>query len=254
VWPLVLLGLMALRARVWVVITFLATLIGVVAVRRWTMLEAGTNPAIVDIRTDTRVDALLIGCVAAFLWTYGKIPRRGLAVAGTVGAIVIGLLFWFKEPTPMSYEGFRQLFAFSAAAVLLAVVDGRWFFNRVLALRPMRAVGRLSYALYLWHAPVYWWVERHIQHADRTPIVLLAIGLSFVMATISYFLVERPALRLKARLEPRLRSRTVIDLRDQPETSDESEASDESDNSGGPDPSIGSTGTRRGPRSSTSLA
>jgi peptidoglycan/LPS O-acetylase OafA/YrhL len=224
VWPVVLVGLMALRARLRFVVTFLCLLIVVVAVRRWTMLDAGVSSFVVDVRTDTRVDALLIGCLASVLWTYGKVPRRGLPVAGTIGAIVIGLLFWFKEPTPMSYEGLRQLFAISTAVVLLAVVDGRWFGNRVLALTPLRAIGRISYALYLWHFPVYWWVSRHVPEPHRTPVVLLAVGLSFAMATISYFLVERPALRLKARLEPRRRSRPTIDLTDtaEPDAADRS--------------------------------
>jgi peptidoglycan/LPS O-acetylase OafA/YrhL len=69
-------------------------------------------------------------------------------------------------------------------------------FARVLNARPIVFVGVLSYSLYLWQQP---FLNRH------TPIWLTAfpvnIVLAFAAALVSYTLVERPALRLRARIE-----------------------------------------------------
>jgi peptidoglycan/LPS O-acetylase OafA/YrhL len=64
---------------------------------------------------------------------------------------------------------------------------------------PVEWLGRLSYSLYLWQqlflteTAAHWW--------ERSPLnVLLALG----AASFSYYLVERPVLDWRARLEPRL--------------------------------------------------
>lgn len=65
---------------------------------------------------------------------------------------------------------------------------------------PVAWVGRLSYSLYLWQQPfsrpaaAYWW--------EATPQNLV---LMLAAAMLSYYVVEQPALRWRARLEPRIR-------------------------------------------------
>ena len=71
-----------------------------------------------------------------------------------------------------------------------------WSPLRILAWAPLRAVGRISYGLYLYHWPIYWAV---LLEAPTPPRVLLALGLTFAVATGSYWLVERPLLRYAGR-------------------------------------------------------
>jgi peptidoglycan/LPS O-acetylase OafA/YrhL len=74
---------------------------------------------------------------------------------------------------------------------------------RMLDARPLAAAGLISYSVFLWHEPLIRWV------ADRGPElpegwVGLAVSLAIVLtvtlaaATVTYLLVERPALRRKS--------------------------------------------------------
>lgn len=65
---------------------------------------------------------------------------------------------------------------------------------RLLSLAPMRFIGDISYSLYLWHWPVmaFWRLERGLTLSWGGMATTIAI--SFVLAMLSYRLVERPFL------------------------------------------------------------
>ncbi len=70
--------------------------------------------------------------------------------------------------------------------------------GRLLGARPIELVGKLSYSLYLWQEV---FLNRHSDWlGGRFP---LNVALAVAAAAASYWLVEQPALRLRARLEKR---------------------------------------------------
>jgi peptidoglycan/LPS O-acetylase OafA/YrhL len=94
-----------------------------------------------------------------------------------------------------------------AIAVLLIVPavfgePGRGLVRRVLANRALLWLGVISYSLYLWH-PL---IARKIggtqidENAGWVPSALLMIVASIAVAAVSYYVVERPAVRLSRRL------------------------------------------------------
>jgi peptidoglycan/LPS O-acetylase OafA/YrhL len=62
---------------------------------------------------------------------------------------------------------------------------------------PMRFLGRISYALYLWNVPVLWTLE--LKGMPWILAVPIRTAAALGAATASYYLVERPFLRIKAR-------------------------------------------------------
>ena len=75
--------------------------------------------------------------------------------------------------------------------------------GRFLNARPVAYVGVLSYSLYLWQQP---FLNRHSnQLMTAFPLNLV---LAFAAALASYYLIERPALRLRARIEVAWKART----------------------------------------------
>lgn len=67
-----------------------------------------------------------------------------------------------------------------------------WLNRHVLSLKPLVWVGLISYPLYLWHWPLLSYA--HVLE-DRTPLGrtrLILVALSFVLAALTYLVVERP--------------------------------------------------------------
>ncbi len=87
---------------------------------------------------------------------------------------------------------------------------------RLLASRPMVALGVISYGIYLWH-PL--WIQLYLnlgavgQGAPRfVPMLGVVLLLTVASATASYLLIERPMLRLGERTR-RARDAAPVDLR-----------------------------------------
>ena len=141
----------------------------------------------VFVGTDCRGDALLLGCVLALLET------RWHPSAGWIGLVGVGALAatWPGDPG----LGSQVLFIPIAAIVSTLAVAGC---PAVLAWRPLAFIGKISYGLYLWHGLVIWW---HIAWP-------LEVALSIGLACVSYFVLERPFLRLKDRFG---RARAIAD-------------------------------------------
>jgi peptidoglycan/LPS O-acetylase OafA/YrhL len=88
--------------------------------------------------------------------------------------------------------GLLTAFAVGIGLLLLAVVvrPGS-LLARILGLPPLVFVGKISYALYLWHNIIL----VAFQHGP----VAVKVVLSFAAAIASYYVVELPFLRLKRR-------------------------------------------------------
>jgi peptidoglycan/LPS O-acetylase OafA/YrhL len=208
IWPAFLFLLLGLRRSAAFVTVVLLGLIAVIVVHRivlWENLEiVGKNFLPIFRRTDTRVDSLLIGGLAASLWVRGRTPTRGLAPAAWIAtAVAIGCLELARVDAGWLYRGGFDLFALAAVVVILATVDSRWLGNRVLELAPLRLVGRVSYGLYLWHIPVFFAVIRRGPGWSPAQRVVVAYALTAVFTTLSWVIVEKPALRWKHRLDVR---------------------------------------------------
>jgi pimeloyl-ACP methyl ester carboxylesterase len=60
------------------------------------------------------------------------------------------------------------------------------------SLRPVRWVGQISYGLYLWHWPVQVAVSEGRTGLDGWDLALTRLGLTFAIATASYYAIELP--------------------------------------------------------------
>jgi peptidoglycan/LPS O-acetylase OafA/YrhL len=96
-----------------------------------------------------------------------------------------------------------------AAIVHWSILRSNRLAAAMLDSRPFRAVGRISYSLYLWQQP---FLNRH--QASMLAAFPVNITLAVVCAILSFTLVEAPALRLRERLRQRTRPAplTVISL------------------------------------------
>ena len=63
---------------------------------------------------------------------------------------------------------------------------------RSLAVRPLRALGKISYGLYLWHFPLFLWLSADAIGVSGTELLLVRLAVTLAVSTASYFLIEQP--------------------------------------------------------------
>jgi peptidoglycan/LPS O-acetylase OafA/YrhL len=108
---------------------------------------------------------------------------------------------------PFLYQGGYTLVSLSAAVILLASLERQWFAHRVLRWRVLGVIGMVSYGLYLWHLPVFTVVSRHGHDLSRSQRTVVGLSITAAAVAFSWFVIERPALRWKDRLEARSAAR-----------------------------------------------
>jgi len=170
-----------------------------------------------------RLDQFVSGMAGAWLYSLAREKgfrqsliyrwRIALLLAGLTG---MALLAWFIHITQpigavnvegLTYWGghwslfvWHSLFGVCIALVVLAAALG--LTDKLLANRGIMYLGIISYSLYLWHFPLVKWL-----HEAKLPLLLpdapLANGLLWaalpvlLVSSLSYWLVERPFLRIR---------------------------------------------------------
>lgn len=196
-------GLLGLFKKLTHLAWFLVALIGVVWVDRFVSAlhtSAGTFQTTLYIRTDTRADALLIGPLLAVWLQMGHRITPRIRLLGIPAAIfLMWTILYARVEDRWVYQWALAPIEIAWALVLMSVLDASNAFARGLRARPVVWIGRISYGLYLWHLPIF--VEMRVRTADArlwswAPFVL-ALAITFAIATFSFYVVERPFLRRK---------------------------------------------------------
>jgi peptidoglycan/LPS O-acetylase OafA/YrhL len=114
-------------------------------------------------------------------WTRGE--RVGFGWAGVVGLLLCGVVLHGASVFP----GYAALWPTGCAVLVLlaGVTRSRYGVDRILALRPVQAVGAMSYPLYLWHWPV---LMLFLVARDRTSPGLIG-GLAVIAASVGLALL-----------------------------------------------------------------
>jgi peptidoglycan/LPS O-acetylase OafA/YrhL/lysophospholipase L1-like esterase len=203
VWPLLIVGLLSLgrwlRRPVLVALCATVVLCVASAVESVVLYAPGGDPSRVYYGTDTRAQELLAGAALALVcmlvgrWSA---PPRWRRVVSGVGLVAFGFVVWacvtVDDRTRWLYQGGLLVFAAAVALVVLAVVQRRSVLRTVFSPAPIRWVGAISYGLYLWHWPIYVVLTPARTGLSDPQLLWLRLLVTFVVATGSYYVVERP--------------------------------------------------------------
>jgi peptidoglycan/LPS O-acetylase OafA/YrhL len=154
--------------------------------------------------TVTRLDALGCGLAVAALMNWPRLRQSGFALTRVAaGLLVVGVLAFLLEvahPGALGVALYSVLAVLFGSALLLSLLGAwpRWI-SGVLRTAILRWFGRVSYGLYLLHLPVVGLVGWLVLPEHRTLFqhmpwhgALLALGLSMLMAQLSWRYLERP--------------------------------------------------------------
>ena len=195
VWPLVVFAVLrvsrgSLRA--------LAAVCGVgvvVSVAVMTITYGPGDPLRAYYGTDARAHTILIGALLAILlttWTPSAVAKRRLQAVG-IAAFIVMMYAWHVATGTSSryYHGGSVLYAVLACVAIAGALQPG-LLRRALGFGPLAWIGRLSYGIYLFHWPLIVWLVPSRVHLTGLPLNALRLALTFLAATLSFYLIELP--------------------------------------------------------------
>lgn len=158
---------------------------------------------------DARFDHLLAGCLLALVLFKGaarweRYCSSGWMLLGASAALSFSVYLEFLYGAP-----YRDSVAFIvdpllvAAMIPMLIAQRERFAVRWLEAGPVRYIGRISYSAYLYQQLV---AEPVMKHLTRVPFALrvsLTCGTVILVASFSYYAIERPFLKLKDWMSPK---------------------------------------------------
>jgi lysophospholipase L1-like esterase len=224
VWPLLVVGLLAFARRARVLGTSVVTVAAAGgALVSFLVLAAAYSPLDTSrayYGTDARVGPTLLGAaLAAVAARRGRAtvpesapPASGEPVARrsawlAAGFAAVAVMAWSIVTTDGTrswyYRGGLAAFSLAAIVVVHLVTTGRGGpLARGLSVRPLVALGLVSYGVYLWHWPVIVYLTPARVGVDGLWLDALCVAVTLALAAGSYLAVERPIRRGALRGRP----------------------------------------------------
>jgi len=182
--------------------------------RCWLALH-GASEHYLTMATDTRADAILVGCLLAF-WrnpaldpvaAARTLPAREWALGAACVLLLVATLAYRDEFFRLTARYTVQSVAI-APLIWLAVARAGHAPFRWLNARPMAYVGTISYTIYLAHQVILYGVERHAPELGGAATLAFSALLTLVVAEAMRRWVEQPCARLRRQLHRPARTPT----------------------------------------------
>jgi peptidoglycan/LPS O-acetylase OafA/YrhL len=177
----------------------------------------GSGHELVYVLTPACLDSFGLGAALAYVWVYRPLNEKHFHYAG---ACLTGLLAFLAAIGLAGAKVVWEPLILSLVGVLLVGKTARGFtgpVGRLLQFKPITHTGKISYGIYLFHPFVGYYYERlHAQaaafnwrspvgrwllvpHFGPEPMFVLYTLLTFLLAALSWSIVERPINDLRRR-------------------------------------------------------
>jgi len=198
VWPLIFMaGYRWSRGRTQMLAALAVGAAIVSATLMFMLYSPQAGPSRVFYGTDTRAQALLLGAALAMIMhapiEHG-IPDRWLQPIGAVALLgCVAMFSLTNDQQGWLYQGGFLLIAILAVGLIASAAgDQTTPMNRALGLSPIVWIGSVSYGLYLWHWPIFVFLNPERTGMSDLPLLALRLAVTFAVATFSYYVIEKP--------------------------------------------------------------
>ena len=207
-WPALTLILLRWRGRRGV---FYVAIAGALASTAWMAFLAITNgypqeadPSRAYFGSDSHIMGLLLGAALAMVWRPGRLSThltagaKAVVTAVGVTALLVVLYFFWQvgEYSNFLYRGGFLVLSGVVCVLIAAASHPGAPFGKMIGSQPWRYIGQRSYGLYLYHWPIYVITRPDLDiPLDGPALLALRLGLTFLVAELSYRYVEIPIRR-----------------------------------------------------------
>jgi peptidoglycan/LPS O-acetylase OafA/YrhL len=218
-WPLLVLGILSCARRrgasdrrsLQVLLGLSLTGAVLAAAEMALLFDGGHGLDRVYYGTDTRATGLLLGASLAIALAIRRKSdpahpattpprpaphwaRHALGAAGLLLLPALAAAIVVADGDDAWVYPFGMLATDAVMVVLIAavVLRPRAVGSRLLAFSPLRAVGRISYGLYLWHFPLFLWLDEISTGLHGAALLVLRLTVTLAVSLVSYVVVEQP--------------------------------------------------------------
>jgi len=197
VWPLLVLLLAGSKSKVGkILLVLIAVAIAIVLIRD-ILISTEVSRALIHRSVETRMIAL---CVGGYFAVYGiptaSFVRLMIALLVCVSMVfalqmlsVSGLWPYMKSTKTFGYLGV-------SICIFLLAAGSQSRLARIFEFRPLVGVGIVSYGLYVYHQPLYYYLGySHLQMKGKQvsfETALLLVALTILVVLLSWFAIEKP--------------------------------------------------------------
>jgi peptidoglycan/LPS O-acetylase OafA/YrhL len=154
-----------------------------------------TNPTWAFYLLPTRAWELLSGCsLAIYMSTQYHNKRTGNNFQQIIGlGLILSSLIFIHEG--LDFPGYIAILPVVGTILIIAGKGDGGFIEKLLSFPPVAYIGMISYSLYLWHWPIFSFVDYHfyeeLEYFRTSSKIILTLSIS----VISYSYIEKPIRR-----------------------------------------------------------